>query len=282
MEIYNPYLDRYEKYTYKHTRETEIYNNQMYKIKDSVKKNILCHDIYNFSQIEERIQKGELPNFTSSSLERNFYGDIGNTMCMVVDDVLITKERWLAIFKNPGNPLIKSFIESLKPSHWYHLSKIEEAVPLLALHLDKVDWANLTRNNNPDVIPILENNWDKVDKMFFCTNPNVLPLLEKQPEKLRWWIYFGWNHSIYEPDYENIRKRMNIFKEELLLVVFHPIRVSRMIEYAKDDPGSFDFLFLEKWASIFTEELMATVFHPRRIQRLVDLVGEDNDLDCLI
>ena len=282
MEIYNPYLDRYEKYTYKHTRETEIYNNQMYKIKDSVKKNILCHDIYNFSQIEERIQKGELPNFTSSSLERNFYSDNGITINMVVNDTLITKERWLAIFKNPSNPLTKSFIESLKPTHWCHLSKIEEAVPLLALHLDKVDWNNLTRNTNPDVIPILENNWEKVDKMFFCTNPNVLPLLEKQPEKLRWWIYFGWNLNIYEPDYENIRKRMNIFKEELLTVAFHPNRVARMIEYAKDDPGSFDFLFLEKWASIFTEELMATVFHPRRIQRLIEIVGEDYDFDSLI
>ena len=282
MEIYNPYLNRYEKYSYKHTRETEIYNNQMYKTKDSVKKNILCHDIYNSSQIEERIQKGELPNFTSSSLERNFYGDNGITTIMAVNDTLITKEIWLDIFKNPSNPLTKSFIESLKPNHWSHLSRIDEAVPLLALHLDKVDWANLTRNNNPDVIPILENNWEKVDKMFFCTNPNVLPLLEKYPEKIRWWIYFGWNLNIYEPDYENIQKRMNIFKEELLTAAFHPNRVAKMIEYAKDDPGSFDFLFLEKWASIFTEELMATVFHPRRIQRLIEIVGEDYDFDSLI
>lgn len=278
MEIYNPFLGRYENYTWHHTRETEFYNNQMYKLKDSVKKNILCHDIYNLSQIEERIEKGELPWFTSSSLHKNIYTNYNNTMSMVVNDELITKKQWLDIFRDPHNPSITSFIQSLNLNHWSHLSQIEEAIPLLALHLDKVDWNYLTKNTNPDVIPILENNLEKVDKMFFCTNPNILPFLENHPETIRW-AFFVWNLSIYEPDYENIRKLLSIFKEELMAVVFHPKRISRLIEFAREEPNSLDFLFLEKWVNIFKEELIAAAFHPRRIGRWMDLLGETCDVD---
>ena len=207
----------------------EIYNNQMYKIKESVKKNILCHETNLYTTINQRIQNGELPYFTSSSLERNFYGRNGLTLQMVVNGNLVSREQWLTIFQNPKNPLLIPFIQSMTHLHWSCLSRIEEALPLLALHLDKVNWSEFTVNPNPAVIPILEKNLDKVSKLYFCTNPNVLPILEKEPEKIDW-CFFGWNQSIYEPDYESIRTRINIYKEELIAAAMHPRRIKKIME----------------------------------------------------
>ena len=178
--------------------EPEIYNNKMYKLREYVKQHILCHDIYNLSQIEERIENGDLPYFSCDTLERNLNGQNKAFLKIVIRNRHITKKKWLCVFKNPKNPLLQSFIQSLEKLHWDNLSKIEEAFPLLVLHQDKINWHNLSINSNPNILAILEKNLDKID-----------------------WFFFGWNLNIYQPNYCAIEKRMNLYKEELLQKIFY-------------------------------------------------------------
>jgi hypothetical protein len=114
------------------------------------------------------------------------------------------------------------------------LSENPNAIPILENNLDKVDWYALS--SNPNAIPILENNLDKVDWYALSSNPNAIPILEKNVKKVNWYM-LSVNENICEfllrsgfirLDIERMRDNARIFSEELVTYVFHPLRLERM------------------------------------------------------
>jgi hypothetical protein len=64
-------------------------------------------------------------------------------------------------------------------------------------------------------------------------NPNAISLLEKNQDKINW-VWLSSNPNIFELDYEKLDDRMNIYKEELMMVVFHPTRFCRYLDIGYD------------------------------------------------
>jgi hypothetical protein len=54
---------------------------------------------------------------------------------------------------------------------------------------NKLDWVNLSKNSNPNVISFLEKNPHKIDWKCLCENLNAIPLLEANQDKIDWnWL----------------------------------------------------------------------------------------------
>jgi hypothetical protein len=47
--------------------------------------------------------------------------------------------------------------------------------------------------------------------------------LEKNQDKIDWY-WLSMNPSIFTLDYDKLKKRMNIYKEELIMLAMHPLR----------------------------------------------------------
>jgi len=59
--------------------------------------------------------------------------------------------------------------------------------------------------------------------------------LEKNEEKIDW-EYFSSNPSIFEIDYETMKKQMvDIYLEELMMVTLHPKRISAWLDAGFED-----------------------------------------------
>jgi len=95
---------------------------------------------------------------------------------------------------------------------WYELSANSSAIDLLTKNQDKIKWTFLSKN--PAAIDLLMNNKSKINKLSIFNNPNI-----------------------FELDYSAIKKRMNIYSEELMMHALHPSRIQKMIDngYEPDD-----------------------------------------------
>ena len=95
---------------------------------------------------------------------------------------------------------------------------------------DKIDWYSLLVNTN--AIDLLENNidkWSKDECHILSGNPNAIPLLEKHQDKI-YWSWFSKNPSIFELDYDALKERCYIYKEELVKKVFHPSKLEKLLD----------------------------------------------------
>jgi len=61
---------------------------------------------------------------------------------------------------------------------------------------------------------------DKINWKLLSSNPNAIDLLEKNIDKINW-LLFSLNPSIFHNDYEKLKKRCNIYKEELMKKTLH-------------------------------------------------------------
>jgi hypothetical protein len=112
------------------------------------------------------------------------------------------------------------------------LSSNPNAIPILEKNLDKVNWAVLSSNQN--AIPILEKNLDKVDWDILSSNPNAIHILEKNLVKVNWnWLSYNPNAIIplfSKLDYQEMKIKIKDFSRELAEHVFHPDRLIRICE----------------------------------------------------
>jgi hypothetical protein len=108
--------------------------------------------------------------------------------------------------------------KNLDKVYWAYLSLYPNAIHILEKNLDKVNWAYLSRN--PNAIHILEKNLDKVDWWFLSKNPNAL-------------------HLLFSLDYKKMLENMKDFCEELVKVVFNPMRAQRMAELYEMDMDEY-------------------------------------------
>jgi len=103
--------------------------------------------------------------------------------------------------------------------NWHWLSGNPAAIHLLEKNQGRIDWAFLSKN--PAAIHLLEANPDKIDWLFLSKNPAAIHLLEANQDKINWpWLYL--NHAIFQYDYDALRERCGVFKEDLIKDRFHP------------------------------------------------------------
>ena len=102
--------------------------------------------------------------------------------------------------------------------YWYYLSENPNAIHILEQNLDKVKWDCLSVN--PNAIHILEKHLDKVDRKWLSLNPNAL-------------------HLLFSLDHKKMLENMKEFCEELVKVVFNPVRAQRMAELYEMDMAEY-------------------------------------------
>ena len=96
---------------------------------------------------------------------------------------------------------------------------------------DKIHWNWLSQN--PNAIHILEKNIDKINWFDLSKNPNAIHILEKNLDNLDdhyCWRYLSLNPSIFELDYEALKDRCLIYKEELIQKAMHPSRIQKYLD----------------------------------------------------
>ena len=87
-----------------------------------------------------------------------------------------------------------------------------------------------------DWIPIdLIEGWDALS-----ANPNAIHLLEKNVDKINW-NCLSINPSIFEYDYEAMRNRINLFKEELVSKQFHPRNFDKFVSWGFEEFEKLEF-----------------------------------------
>jgi hypothetical protein len=130
------------------------------------------------------------------------------------------------------NPNAIHFLEATQDIiYWPYLSENPNAISLLEKNQDKINWDNLSKN--PNAISLLEKNQDKINWFDLSANPNAIPLLEKNLDKIDWEWLSG-NPSIFEPEYqyeyEALKERCDIYKEELMQIAMHPSRIQKILD----------------------------------------------------
>jgi hypothetical protein len=92
---------------------------------------------------------------------------------------------------------------------------------------DNVDWNLLSEN--PNAIHLLEKNQDKIGWYRLSLNPSAIHLLEKNQEKVVWRC-LSENPSIFELNYDALKERCNLYKEELMQIAMHPSRIQKYLD----------------------------------------------------
>jgi hypothetical protein len=88
--------------------------------------------------------------------------------------------------------------------------------------------------NNPNAIPMIEKNIDKVNWFELSSNQNAIPILEKNLDKVSWYalsINRNAIHLLFPYNYEAMKNKMQFFCKELTEYVFHPVRMVRICNY---------------------------------------------------
>ncbi len=178
----------------------------------------------------------------------------------IFDKLLLSKEE-LKKFINgmrpsnwddlSSNPSAMSILEKYPNKIcWDCFSENPSAIHLLEKNPDKIDWYDLA--GNPSGMDLLEKNLDKLKECSrdsLCSNPfaikilegiedpesfvfnwsnlsfniNAIHILEKHKDRIDWRTFSG-NPSIFELDYDFLKRRMNIIREELMAKAWTPSR----------------------------------------------------------
>ena len=148
----------------------------------------------------------------------------------------ISSYFWNDLCENPlAVHIINQNLDKLNNHSWQLLAKNPNAIHIIEENLDKLGdsgWRYLCEN--PNAIPILEKNLHKVNWSYLSSNINGIQLLEKNIDKITCYSFFDYenfsiNSSIFEIDYDAIRNRCHIYKEELMQVALHPSRIEQYL-----------------------------------------------------
>ena len=123
--------------------------------------------------------------------------------------------------------------------NWNWLSGNPNAIQLLKKNPDKIDWTCLS--GNPNAINLLQQTPDKINWRWLSGNPNAIHLLEKNLDKIIW-ERLSENPSIFEIDYNLLRERCSIYKEELIQVAMHPSRIEKYLEQGISIEELYDYI----------------------------------------
>ena len=94
--------------------------------------------------------------------------------------------------------------------------------------MDKINWLFLSKN--PNAIKLLEENPDKINWYYLSINPNAIKILEQNRDKINWY-QLSKNPSIFQLDYEAMKRNNEKLYEELIKEVMKPSRVFKNPDY---------------------------------------------------
>ena len=106
------------------------------------------------------------------------------------------------------------------------------AIHLLEQNEDKIIWSVLS--GNPNAIGLLEQNPEKINWAYLSGNPNAIHILQQTPDKIDW-DYLSENPNIFVLNYEYLKARTSIIKEELIMRYWHPSNIAKWLEMYGDD-----------------------------------------------
>jgi hypothetical protein len=77
----------------------------------------------------------------------------------------------------------------------------------------------------------LEKNQDEIkcDWLSLNPNPSAIPLLKKNQDKI-YWDFLSENPSIFEINYDVLKEKCNLYKEELMQITMHPSRIQKYLD----------------------------------------------------
>ena len=139
---------------------------------------------------------------------------------------------WNYLCQNPlAIHIIENNLDKLSKYSWQILAKNPNAISIIEKNIDKLEelgWSYLSKN--PNAIKILEKNIDKIDWFSLSSNLNGIKILEKYKEKIVNYSFIDYenlnvHNDIFKLDYEAIKNRCLIYKEELIAVALQPWRI---------------------------------------------------------
>lgn len=80
--------------------------------------------------------------------------------------------QWICINPNATDYILKCYNDLFFDINWENLSNNPNAIPILEANINKIKWNALSANENS--IHILEKNLDKVDWNSLSLNPNAI------------------------------------------------------------------------------------------------------------
>jgi ribosomal protein L24E len=182
------------------------------------------------------------------------------------------KINWDTLSGNSG--AICLIEEALKHNpekiNWERLSRNPNAIHILERNLEKIIWSMLS--TNPNAISLLTQHFDKINWGLLSTNPNAISLLEQNPDNISWgmlsmntnpiamqwleikykesndnsayiqhlarkqhlFVNLSYNPAIFTYDYEKIKARCFIYKEDIMKNRFHPRNIPKFRAWGID------------------------------------------------
>jgi len=205
----------------------------MYKIKEIVKTHILLNDPELIEHFEQNMKNRDFLFFNYDSRNYNpFYSPYTPEnpdyyLNKHFDKSLFDKNITKYNFDTIDVKWCEKYILWIS-RHPYPVSMLEKNPD----DLGDVDWYLLS--SNPYAIRLLEENPDKIHWYSLSLNPAALKIMARYPRNVYFFNLME-NPAVYELDYEALKLRMDIFREELIARAIHPKRVQRLIEMAGDE-----------------------------------------------
>jgi len=135
---------------------------------------------------------------------------------------------------NNSKRAIKIIKKNLSKVSWNMLTQNNEALDLLEKNKELINIDTLVMNQSPRAIKIIEEfiekgvlfkDNDNID--YLSENPCAIEFLEKNKNLISW-IRISKNPEIFEINKQYLKKRMDIIREDLCKVVFHPRNEGRL------------------------------------------------------
>ena len=169
--------------------------------------------------------------------------------------------------------------KKIKRADWYYLSQNPNAIPILEQNIEKINWFGLSWN--PNAIHLLEQNMEKVNWNCLSENQNAIPLLEKNMDKISWvWLSGNPNaihlleqnmDKVYWPNLSHNPNAIHLLEQNMEKVDW------RYCLYANPNAihlfARLDTEKMRENCKTFARELAEYVFHPTRLLRLCDAYG---------
>ena len=100
------------------------------------------------------------------------------------------------------------------------------------IQMETLDWSWLSEN--PNSLPILEKNLDKVCWTSLSLNPNAIHLLETNIDKVDWY-WLSKNPNIFIYDYEAMKETRDPITSELMAERFHPKHIHQFEDWGFEE-----------------------------------------------
>ena len=139
---------------------------------------------------------------------------------------------WGQLSRNPN--AIHLLEHNKDKINWSNLSGNKNAIDILLKYPHKIDWVTFSNNTHPIAVKMLEENPDKIYWPNLSRNSSAIHLLEANPDKVIYGTILQ-NENIYEYDYAEMKLRMDVLRKEMMIKVWHPLRVIKWLEAGCDD-----------------------------------------------